>query len=206
MHDIGLVSIHAPMNMLTYYKNGTSSINWNVTDGYDFVGDIMASLKFEELARKYPNAKFILTQRDKSQFARAAIRFFRDRAVIWQIADLLYDHRLFNLPAHRFFQEMYGKDYLTYSAEDWERLYDKFEERVRSYFAREGQRKRLLEIDVTKNEGWEKLGPFLGIANMPSGEKQGLQPAEVYFSIPMQSFWSLRNLVERLIWYAKMRN
>lgn len=54
----------------------------------------------------------------------------------------------------------YSGSWLSVDVEAWTRLYQDHHDRVRTYFA--DRPDDLLEIDVTRGDGWEKLAPFLG--------------------------------------------
>ena len=195
------MAIHAPLDFFNY-TSGKAEIIWNCVEGYDFIGDIMPSLKFRELAVNYPKAKFILTKRDPQKFAKGAKQFFTPRKFLWLTADWLYAQGLFPLPVHQIFSDMYGPNYLSYDESAWEKVYFTHEEQVRSFFAREaGGRERLLEIDLTAGEGWEKLGPFLNISHPPRPFGTGIPPVNVFVSIVEQSMWSIQNLISWVRWF-----
>lgn len=198
MHNAGYVSVHAPLNMFNY-SSGSGVVLRDCVDGYDFIGDIMPSLKFQELATMYPDAKFVLTTRIPSSFASSAYKFFAPKAKLWKSHDYAYDLGIFPIPTNRFFAELYGKDYLDYSVSEWETFAQNYHERVTRFFS--SQSERLLILNIPSGEGWEKLGPFLGIDQIESASGN-FPKVDVFESVIEQSFWGVKNLLGWIHYYV----
>ena len=228
LHEAGYKTHHALHRLLRFDRvdvPGPGTHAWNAklprvdrywADAFDATTDIHASLVFEQLARLYPDAKFVLTARDPREWARAARRFFVDGPVgvwAWRLSDALYDVGLMSLPADLVFRMMYG-DYPALDASQWEAAYRAHDARVDAFFARPENAGRLLRLDVTRGEGWSRLAPFLGLDDarspasragirVPARHVQGgsdaLPRAEVYsFSFTTQAWWELQDAGEWL--------
>lgn len=192
MHNVGYVSIHSPLDFFDYV-NHTFQYRPSVVEGYNFIGDIQPSLVFEQLATAYPTAKFVYTKRNPSLFALSAKKFFSDRALAWNLSDLLFQNGILALAPHQLFKAMYGANYLNYDLNEWEAAYKRYDGRVQNYF-RDSRGQRLLELDATIGEGWEKLAPFLNDSTLP--RSGSLPPVDVFASILHQSWWSVENLID----------
>jgi hypothetical protein len=204
LHSIGIKTHHANFHTLDFTNSKSKpTIRKEYVDMFDAQTDIQISLVFEQLADLYPDSKFILTKRNPKLWAAAAQRFFIEDGVfwpitpyLWPITDILWEIGLFPIPCHTFFSQMYGNDYLEMPTSKWEQVYLDFEERVRSYFALSRNKGRLLEMDITKGDGWEILGPFLGVNNSITIINPGPLP-RVYvkaFTFTTQVKWQLMDL------------
>lgn len=218
-------AIHAPLSFVHYpcwCDQPQAEIDWNQTT-YDFVGDIMASFRFESLAQRFPQAKFIYTKRDAREFAESAVAFFGGaKAHLWPMVDTLHRACLFPLPTNRFFADMYGPDYAMYNVTQWMQVYQEYEARVHTFFAKDAQlQQRFLELDITQGQGknrswnktglannvhvyqsgWEKLNPFLHLP--PDPQRQGpLRKFSVERSLVEQSLWSMYNVLGWILMYS----
>jgi hypothetical protein len=106
--------------------------------------DGAVAIRFRELAKRFPQARFILTVRDKESWLRSR-----------------ENHKRRYKPDPRFAhvrQYFYATN--TPQAEDEWPAYQRHVADVRQFF--EGG-DRLLELDICGGEGWEKLCPWLGV-------------------------------------------
>ncbi|MEX0653193.1 MAG: sulfotransferase [Phycisphaeraceae bacterium] len=100
---------------------------------------------WKQLAERYPDARFILTERDETRWIQSCVRYYAGRRI---------------RPMR---QWMFG-EHADPSASDaarqaWLERYRAHNAAIREYFGPDSE--RLLILDVTNGDGWEKLCPFL---------------------------------------------
>jgi len=114
---------------------------------YDAFTDNPYFTIWRQMADKFPDAKFILTEREESKWLDSCIRYYQGRRI---------------RPLRKW---MFGEHADPSSSEDaaraWLAAYQKHNQSIKEYFA--GQPDRLLAIDVIAGDGWEKICPFLGV-------------------------------------------
>jgi hypothetical protein len=122
-----------------------------IFEGYSSTTDYPACLYWRELAQKYPDAKLILTQRDKDKW------FESTQATIFSEG---MTARIRGTPVEPFFEKTVWRDF-------GERIHDRAF--MTSYFEKHNAeveagaaKKQLLVYDVA--QGWEPLCKFLGVA------------------------------------------
>ncbi len=110
---------------------------------YDAFTDDPMIFIYKELDKALPNSKFILTVRDEQSFTKSYINYFKDTPV-----------------------EKSPKE-----VDELLNIYKKHNQEVKNYF--KDKQNKLLIINVTAGEGWEKLCPFLNkpIPNKPFPHK-----------------------------------
>jgi hypothetical protein len=126
--------------------------DWDaIFKGYASTTDYPACLYWRELAQKYPDAKLILTKRDKEKW------FESTQATIFSEG---MSERIRGMPMEPFFEKTVWRDFGA-------RIHDR--EFMTSYFEKHNAaveagvaKKRLLVYDVA--QGWEPLCRFLGVA------------------------------------------
>jgi hypothetical protein len=110
------------------------------------------------LAESYPEARFVLTVRDRAAWIESCVRFYRGRRV---------------RPMRRWMFGAHADPSATADARDaWLARFDAHNAAVQAYFAtRPG---RLLVLDITSGDGWSVLCPFLGepVPNRPFPAKK----------------------------------
>ncbi len=114
-------------------------------EGYDSGSDIPILLWFEELDQKYPNSKFIWTERDISSWLVSCKKYFA----------------LHSNPPQRVLelrQDCYSC--LDFDQARFREAYYQWGAKVLNYF--KDRPEDLLVLRVTDGEGWEKICPFLG--------------------------------------------
>ena len=132
---------------LNHYSPGDlTSIGDDLFDQYDALTDTPIPSFYRQLDAKYPDAKFILTVRDKQGWLKSCKKQFTQR-----LADKQNE-------AHRnLFMDLYGCN--VYDEAKFSKGYDDFVAGVQAYFKdRPG---KLLIMNVVAGDGWEKLCPFL---------------------------------------------
>ncbi len=146
LEALGYHSVHYPdpaiMNARQFER---------VLTGYDAATDISVAAYFRELDHMFPGSRFILTTRAIGAWARSVEDHLRRRE---------HELALPDCPKARLREIVYGSrsfDRATYIV-----AYGRHVQNVRTYFA--GRQRDLLEIDICAGEGWEKLCPFLGVA------------------------------------------
>lgn len=121
-----------------------------IVDEYDGFTDNPVPLLFRELDERFPGSKFILTIRDEESWLESLKWLFRVGKVKFNWADLeLVDE---------FHHRLYGRT--TFDRETFRRVFRSHNDAVRVYFA--SRPDDLLEVDVERGDGFEKLAPFLG--------------------------------------------
>jgi fructose-1,6-bisphosphatase/inositol monophosphatase family enzyme len=132
---------------LSHYSRGDlSSINPSLLEEFDALTDTPIPSFFRELDAKYPDAKFILTHRDREGWLKSCQKQFTQKLADKQ-----------NEAHNRLFTDLY--DSTVFDAEKFAAGYDKFTQAVEAHFRdRPG---KLLTMNVVAGDGWEKLCPFL---------------------------------------------
>lgn len=118
--------------------------------------DNPAASRYRELDVMYPHSKFILTTRERHAWLESCRKHW-DRV------------RLETAPAQVRFEyqwcraRIFGR--LDFDPDNHWQCYVKHVEEVRAYF--QNRPKDLLEIDVTRGDGWERLCEFLQVPAPP---------------------------------------
>lgn len=100
---------------------------------------------WRQLAVKFPEAKFILTERDEDDWLASCIRYYHGRRVRPMREWMFGPHA----------DPSAGEA----AAHAWLTAYQKHNREIRDYFA--GQPGRLRVMNVIAGDGWEQLCPFL---------------------------------------------
>jgi hypothetical protein len=154
-HKTGTSSLARALEVLGYRVTGPNGVDdpdiaENVHDlarrlieEYDAFQDNPWPILFRELDAWCPGSKFVLTVRDPDGWLRSQVRHFGK----------------LETPMRRW---IYGPDAggPEGNEEIYRRRYEEHNEAVRKHFADRAQ--DLLEMDLTKGDGWEVLCPFLG--------------------------------------------
>ena len=112
-----------------------------LTDEFDAVQDVPWAALFEELDRRHPGSKFILTIRDEASWLASASRHFGDTDI-------------------RLHEWLYGVGVLEGNEDVYLERYRAHVREVREYFA--DRPDDLLVMDFQGGDGWSKLCEFLG--------------------------------------------
>ncbi len=114
-----------------------------VARSVDALQDSPCAFLYRELDAAFPGAKFILTTRDTEAWLASYRRYFPDQ----------------NNPLRRW---MYGVAQFSGNEARYRAVYEAQNAEIRAYFATRPQ--DLLEMDLSKGDGWLKLVTFLGEA------------------------------------------
>ncbi|MBY5930384.1 hypothetical protein KUV86_14840 [Halomonas sp. DP8Y7-3] len=119
-----------------------------LTFKYDAFEDIPWCLVYKEMKAMYPNAKFILTEReDPEKWYDSLVRHVEKRGG-W------VGHYL-----------IYGAYDLRANKDQCIDKYVRHNDEVREFFS--GQPDQLLELNFEKGHGWKELCKFLGMSSLP---------------------------------------
>ena len=134
---------------IVVFKNTASATNklqllQTVVDKYKALSDTPVVLFYKKLDLLYPNAKFILTVREMSDWLTSCKRHFQPKFTGGLFDQLNY--------------EIYGTT--TFDEAKFIETYNSHIADVREYF---NGRDDLLEINICAGEGYESLCEFLGI-------------------------------------------
>lgn len=131
-----------PELVLAYRNGAAAPINAALTN-YDSFDDFPWPLMFEELATRFPDAKFILTmRRNKDVWFRSLSQH------AWRAPDGTYR------------KVGYGVEQPQFHRRRMLSIYTRHTETVRAFFADEPD--RLLTMCLDNDDGWVKLCSFLG--------------------------------------------
>ena len=126
----GTSSLAKAFKLLGYNtKHYLTDVQYNYTTGlapneFDFMNDMPVFWKYKELDKKFPNSKFIYTERNIEQWAESCKRYFIDRA----LPNLEFRTRL-----HAFFknQNVVDVDYAQIYKQHRDEVFEYFKERPR---------------------------------------------------------------------------
>lgn len=152
-HKTGTTSLAEALRILAYRVTGPNGVKdpdiaRNVqamadalTQQFDAFQDNPWPLLYRRMDEKFPGSKFILTRRDTDAWIKSQVRHFGRRET----------------PMRRW---IYGVGCPEGNEDTYVRRYETHNTEVLAYFKdRPGD---LLVMDLSKNDGWEKLCPFLG--------------------------------------------
>ena len=134
-------------------------------EAFDATSDVAPATVLEELASLYPDARFVLTQRDPRRWGEAMVRFCTQNAFIFKVPIP---------PVKAIFDAIYGAGWEEYTPAAWADVYAAHERRVDACFA--SQPDRLLRLNITGGEGWPELTSFL--AETEKGSADAVADAE----------------------------
>lgn len=133
---------------LTHYAPGDlSSIDASLLEEFDALTDTPIPSFYRELDARYPDAKFILTQREQQGWLNSCKKQFTQKLADKQ-----------NEAHNRLFMDLYGCT--VFDEEKFAAGYERFVQGVLEYF--KDRPDKLLILNVTGGDGWEQLCPFLG--------------------------------------------
>ena len=108
---------------------------------YDALQDVPWAALYQELDERYPGSKFILTERDETDWLESASRHFGSTEI----------------PLH---QWLYGQGRLAGNEELYLQRYRQHNVAVRQYFR--GRDESFLTMNLSRGDGWSELCEFLG--------------------------------------------
>lgn len=145
-------SIHCPRDRKFNEELFNAAFPWSVLDIYDGVTGVVNLLVLDKLIAAYPDAKYVITHREKDEW----LRYMRRS----------WDEAPDPIPHIVVFQRaaLYGTVY--YNEEQLADRYDFWTAEIDAKFA--AANITPLKLDITGGEGWEKLAPFLGVTTLPA--------------------------------------
>ena len=137
---------HYPLDC--FYLDGSKQVRLrpDKVDEYDGISDTVAARFFKELDRRFPGSLFINTTRDLQPWLRSCWKTF------WY--GQLFKQRD---KANQLHFDLYGA--IDFDEEKFKEGYRRHHKEVYTYFK---GREDILEMDVTKGDGWDVLCPFVG--------------------------------------------
>jgi len=157
-HKTGTTSLSHALHHLGYSVTGPNGVNdinidknvftmaYDLVEKYDAFQDNPWPIIYKELDLKFPNSKFILTLRDSKSWLNSQIKHFGKEET----------------PMRKW---IYGAGCPEGNEDLYIKRFEEHNNQVMNYFSkRTGD---LLIMSLFKNDGWEKLCPFLG-AEIPN--------------------------------------
>jgi hypothetical protein len=175
LHVLGVDTIHYPIDEGTLRALTSGRLDFGVLDAFDGITDITVAPYYAELARRHPDARFVLTVRDEEAWLRSCERHWTGRDAF---ADAPTPAAESHMNIRRFLRAaVYGT--YDFEPERFRLVYRRHIEAVRRHFASEPG--RLLELDIAGGDGWKTLAPFLGrpIPEQPFPHKGGALSARL---------------------------
>ena len=120
---------------------------------FDGVFDTCVAFNFEYLFYLFPQSKFILTTREMNDWLRSVKQLFKLNSPQQFRSYYRSPNNTNSFYHYIIHQTLYGQ------YQSWEEAYKAYNHRVKSFFKDNSH--RLLELDICKGDGWEKLCPFL---------------------------------------------
>lgn len=154
----GSISLQKAWDILNY-RTLHYPVAWSEIDNHDAVNGTSVACRFEEVDRRYPGSKFILTIRDIDSWLQSCYFHYCER---FRQEDLKPRHRTFR---QKCMLKLYRTD--IYDFHLFTEAYFQHLERVKNHFDR--RHEELLIFDVSQGDGWEKLCYFLDVSipNVP---------------------------------------
>lgn len=166
---LGLKCLHYDSERLASVVRGTEQEpDFRLYDDVDAVTDLPAAFFFKEILLAYPKAKAVLTLRDPESWYSSISRHFNQYSPalsaffpsgVLDCFRLLRKRRL-ETPYELF--KVSQRNYIYGATNATRFLYQKRFNDFNEYVQLCIPGDRLLVMDVTKGDGWEKLCPFLG--------------------------------------------
>ena len=166
---LGICTHHFCGPLVKFASGDRHEIMEAYVENLDGHTDIAPTLVAEELAERYPEARFIYTTRPRDEWSRAMVRFVSEEP-----RKTLFE----NHPTpFTFYNAVYGEGWSSFTEQDWQQICDVHEERMRQLKNKVGS-KRFLKIDITalgkKGEDqklWNILGNFLEVDTSNAPQK-----------------------------------
>ncbi len=150
---LGYNVVHYPVEQNVFDELTKGTYDFSLLEDLDGITDITVAPFYAQLDKLYPDSKFILTIRDKNDWLNGLEKHWKNRAAFDDTQG-----RELHMKIRRFLRSaVYG----TYTF-NWNRMsfvYDQHLQNAKSYFR--NRPNKLLIIDITKGEGWEKLCYFM---------------------------------------------
>jgi Sulfotransferase domain len=157
-HKTGTTSLAVALRMLGYRVTGPNGVHrpdiasaalplaYRLAERFDAFQDNPWPLLYREMARRYPSSRFILTVRDSGAWIRSVCRHFGSQSTPMR-------------------EWIYGVGAPVGHEAVYVERYERHRRDVEAFFSQAPD--RLLVMDITRGEGWDRLCPFLG-RSLPS--------------------------------------
>lgn len=150
-----------------HWRNLNQILSFEDFYSVDVATDTYVSYQFETLYYLFPNSKFIYTVRNESNWVKSVTKHFNSEKPKLFKQKYIQDLRN-NLTTGIHIEDSYYSqiqymtihDALYGRFENWLEAYRAHDERVRHFFQNDPE--RLLVMNITNGDGWEKLCNFLG--------------------------------------------
>lgn len=175
LHVLGIDTIHYPIDEGTLRALTTGRLDFGVLDAFDGITDITVAPYYAELARRHPDARFVLTVREEEAWLRSCERHWTGRDAFAPAPTPAAET---HMQIRRFLRAaVYGT--YDFEPERFRLVYRRHVDAVRRHFASEPG--RLLELDITAGDGWDALASFLDrpIPAQPFPHKGGMLSARL---------------------------
>lgn len=146
---LGLRSVHAPGDARTRHQIEQADYHLDVVETTDLYYDQLMPVIFPQMLDAFPDARFIYTIRDEDSWIRSH-----------QNVDFINEPA--RVGSHRYFVRLAVFGCTVFSEDRYRWVFRDHDRRVRQFF--DGAlADRLLILDLSKGDGYEKLCPFLGL-------------------------------------------
>ncbi|MGI0025058.1 MAG: sulfotransferase family protein [Nitrososphaera sp.] len=155
LQKLGLNALHYDTQRLNRVLDGSDlSPDFRIYDDVDAVTDLPAAAFYDELLQAYPKAKAVLTIRDVDAWWESIEKHFNRHYRLPAFNPFKRQDRIFRTSLRNY---VYGSTRAT------EFLYKKRYLEHNARVQTQVPAHRLLVMDITAGEGWDKLAPFLGL-------------------------------------------
>jgi hypothetical protein len=164
LNILGIKTIHYPDDDTTLRELVEGNYNLSLLQHFDGVTDITVSPFYPQLDELFPNSKFILTVRNKTDWLRSLEKHWQGRPAF---VDYNHQSPLYNEIHMNIRRLLRSANYGCYefSAHRVSYVYDHHYQSVLNYF--KNRPESLLVLDICGGEGWEKICPFLNKPIVP---------------------------------------
>jgi hypothetical protein len=157
LHILGVDTIHYPTDRATLETLLRGDVRFPLLEYYDGITDITSAPYYEDLDRRWPGSKFVLTIREEDSWLHSCRKHWAG------LSNFKYDdseeHRVF-MEIQRFLRAaVYGC--YEFEEERFRRVYRRHIQNASSYFA--GRESDLLVLNIIAGDGYERLARFLGV-------------------------------------------
>lgn len=155
LHVLGIDTVHYPIDDDSLRAMTSGRLDFGLLETFDGLTDITVSPYYAQLERQHPDAKFVLTLRDKQSWLRSCEAHWGKRDP-WQVPRSEAEST--HMKVRRFLRAaVYGC--YDFDAERFSLVYDQHVAHVRDYFR--DKPGKLLELDIVGGHGWDELCAFL---------------------------------------------
>lgn len=154
LEHLGFSAGHFDKSIRSVRLEGGSILpDFEQVEPWDALVDIPIAAIYRDLADRYPQARFVLTVREREAWLASCQRHLsRDNS------DYLERHGIDRDLVMAIRRSIYGRT--DFNSADFEEAYERHNLEVAEFFR--GEPSRLLRFDPCAGEGWEKLCAFLG--------------------------------------------